>query len=170
MSIYTEHCGSTQFFPTEKRLIRKAFNHQCSVPQPRRHAPHVISDQGLQDLRNREGYKHREGKIALCQHCSKTWTYEQLVSDCLVNLHGFPEPEVGGQSGLKCNRLPVLKKRCYSKCVEFQMGLTEVPPCAAVNAAYQAHESCHVSGCFRCQKAGKKRKRHVCGPNDKSYC
>jgi hypothetical protein len=165
MSIYTEHCGSTQFFPTEKREIRKAFNHQCSVPQKRRHAPHVISDQGLRDLRNREGYKHREGKIALCRHCPKTWTYEQLVSDCLVNLHGFPEPEVGAQSGLKCNRLPVLKKRCYSKCVEFQMGLNEVPPCAAVNAAYQAHESCHVSGCFRCQKAGKKRKRHVCGPN-----
>ena len=49
--------------------------------------------------------------------------------------------------------------------MDCQKGNINEAPKTCINAVYQHHLSCHVKGCFRCQKerARSKKRKHVCG-------
>jgi Helitron helicase-like domain at N-terminus len=167
---YHEHCTSTEFFPKTKRELVKAFDHVCDVPLRRREPPQIVTDQELRNLRNKLGFKDSKGKFAQCRHCHKSWSYEELVCMNLRQFHEITDkvsvrtnPQDSDDDPLVNSSIP--KARCFAMAVEYQKS-TEgaVVPKAAINAAYQHHVSCHVPNCFKCQKKGKKKRKHTCGP------
>jgi hypothetical protein len=168
---YADHVSSTALFPTTPSLIRSAFDHECLLCKSQRRVPLVIPDQGLRNLRHKNGYKRSNGVFANCPDCTKTWTYEELVAEYLSNSEGMKLAPIfdinataaGTLSKSKYGGLP--KARMFAEIVDFQKNGQNVKdtPVALINATYQHHVSCHVNGCFRCQK-GKRRKKHVCGP------
>ena len=58
------------------------------------------------------------------------------------------------------------KARCYAKVMDFTKlkSETAVTPKACINIACQSHLSCHSNSCFKCQKRGRKKRGHICGP------
>lgn len=174
---YYQTIASTELFPKKRTAILEAFDHDCSVNAHRsRSVPVVVTDQGLRNLRHRMGYKAVNGVFATCPDCAKTWTYEDMVSDYMRQGEGLvcpdateeepnDEAETSAQARKKSQkRIP--KARMLGKIVEFQQckgASVGDTPKACINGAYQHHLSCHVPGCFKCQKAGSKKKAHVCG-------
>ena len=55
--------------------------------------------------------------------------------------------------------------RMKARTIDHQRGTREKPPENCINGLYQHHVSCHVKGCFKCQKEGNRKRKHVCGPN-----
>ena len=178
---YHEHIATTELFPSNNRTLQKAWDHDCQVPQSDRRLPDVVCPQSLRILRNRHGHRDTKGVFATCRHCPKEWTYEDMVCDYLVNVEGIKEAgstvpifdidltAAGADKKVK-KQLP--KARMFGKVIDYQMDMSADPdiPFACVNAGYQHHMSCHVSGCFRCQKKGSNRKGHICGPNCECRC
>ena len=178
-----DHVSTTELFPTTHRDMITAFDHHCSVPKRCRTVPQVVDNQSLRNLRNIYGYNDCEGVFAKCQHCPQTWTYEDLVGDYVKNTLQMVNPAVmnssAGDADLICpevsgpranslakgkhGRSAVPRARLFGKVIEYQKGIIP-PPKGMINAVYQHHVSCHVSGCFRCKKAGSKKRGHVCGP------
>ena len=164
---YTEHVGSTSFFPDNDKQAIKAFDHTCTVPLNKRKAPVTVDDQGLRNLRNKRGYKDSNGIFASCRHCPKNWTYEGMIIDYLENMEGLcqkttkPNNELGADE--RCSVIP--KARMKSRVIDFQKGINDEPPKPCIDALYQHHVSCHVKGCFKCQKSHSGKRKHVCGPN-----
>lgn len=171
---YSEHVQSTELFPTKKEAVIRAFDHDCTVVNKRsRRVPVVIPDQHLRDLRHRYGHKDSSGKFATCPECYHDWTYEDMIASYLRQEEGLYCPKANsGQVPVFDVRLSssqrigsqVPKARCYGKMMEYQKDIILCPPKSAINAACQSHLSCHVSNCFKCQKAGNKKRGHVCGP------
>jgi len=63
----------------------RAFDHECSIENCRQQSlPLVVGPQNLRNLRHINGHKHEEGVFAYCPHCSQKWTYEQLLTKCLM--------------------------------------------------------------------------------------
>ena len=178
LKAYHQHCASTEFFPTQKRQILKAFDHECDVPILKRKVPQVVTDQELRNLRNKWGYKDAEGKFAQCPDCLKKWTYEELVALNLRQFHGITQkvpsaiPTDDDEQEERLTTSAVPKARCLAIALEHQKAKKpKTIPKAAINAAYQHHVSCHVDSCFKCKKKGSSKKRkHVCGPNCECRC
>ena len=80
-----------------------------------------------------------------------------------TNTKGSESQRFTGESKIKNAIIP--KARMKATIIDYQKGNREEPPKTCINAVYQHHVSCHVKGCFRCQKEGNKKRKHVCGPN-----
>ena len=178
---YFDHVATTKMFPEDHNEILIAFEHDCTEPaRKKRKLPTVVSEQDLRNQRHRKGYAHANGLFANCPDCTKTWTYEQMVADFIIRTHGFcvpiveddPPQQTTGDEHLRASTIKriVPKNRLWTRCIQFQRPGTkkEDTPLACINAAYQHHLSCHVEGCFKCQKSGKGSRKsagHTCGPN-----
>ena len=191
---YCDHLATTSLFPTEARQLKKAFDHDgCSISSYyERDPPSVIGNQSLRLFRHRVASKEGNGVFAFCNHCDKTWTYENLWSDYLVNLEDIRDKvtvtealeesanRTGGRStseGTEEERdtdaemKRVSKARLMAEIVSYQRpdtGRTDCPS-ACISAVYQAHASCHAKSCFRCMKlTGTKKRKHQC--SEKCEC
>ena len=72
-----------------------------------------------------------------------------------------PNNELGADE--RCSVIP--KARMKSRVIDFQKGINDEPPKPCIDALHQHHVSCHVKGCFKCQKSHSGKRKHVCGPN-----
>ena len=168
---FCEHICTTELIglPRKRDLI-KAFDHDCSVTHDVRPIPSIVEEQGLRDLRHRLGYKE-DSSFASCSKCMKVYTYEDLVGLFCERIGGIKdfvsvthqEPDVP---------VSIPKCRMHALCVEFQKdkdATVKSTPTLAIHAAYNSHASCHVTGCFKCQKK-KNKKKHVCGATSDCEC
>ena len=160
---------------TNNREMQKVFDHaNCTEPNPRKRGlPEVVEDQQLRNLRHKRGYKATDGKFAVCGHCGKTFTYEELLSKYVCqHLPKFRDSDDSSQTTtdvlhndcLLKSQLP--KNKMEAVIIQFQKKrdvTVKETPTTIINANYQHHKSCHVGSCFRCNKI-KKTKKHVCGP------
>ena len=165
----TEHISSTSMFPDDDKKALKIFDHNCEVPLIHRQPPRVIGDDKLRILRNRKGYKDLKGVFANCPHsnCNKDWTYENMLIDYVGGTKslGYCHP-IADESGpdKRNDQMGILRARMMAEILQFQKGKLKTPPKAIIDATYHHHLSCHVKGCWRCQKPGAKKRKHVCGP------
>ena len=163
---YHDRLINTSLFRGSTWDLKTAFDHVCSYTKQHRTLPIVREDQALRHFRHKHGYEYEEGTFAYCEHCPKTWTYEQMVEQ-YTRIVGNIEDKVSVRTVDK--ELDIATARMLAKIVEFQKEkdaeITDTI-CMCINAKYQCHESKHVPGCFKCNRLGQKRKReHVCGPN-----
>jgi len=158
------------------RKLKNAWDHECSVPIAQRQMPVVVNDQGLRDLRHKKGFQATDGLYAYCFHCEESWTYEQLLGAWLKSDRALDPNNIGGTDpdGATLNSAEVSrgkfadipKERMLAKIVEYQKRRDAdeaETPSNYINAVYQHHVSCHVRGCFKCNKQNKAT--HTCGPN-----
>ena len=171
---YSEHiCTTNLIGASRKRDLLEAFDHECAVPKSSRELPDVISDQGLRDLRHRMAYKN-DSCFATCSSCTKPYTYEDLAGLYCQEIGGIKgnEPDVTDSTLL--GEVGLNKCRMHAMCIEYQKNKDATTPSPdvslAINAAYNCHASCHVSGCFKCQKKKKGRKKHVCSASPDCEC
>ena len=162
---YYERIVSTELFPKTKRELQRIFDHSCMVDKWERTPPEVITDEELRILRHRKGYEKMKGKFSWCIHCGKEWTYEQMVNALMrqgEELNGpLPEHFDEEQKADALSQIP--KARMQAHVLEFQKDLgSDEGPDRVINALYQHHVSCHVRGCFKCNK--KNQRKHTCGP------
>lgn len=158
---YVNHANTTKLFHTaNQRELQEAFDHSCKETISRkRKLPDVVEFQQLRNLRHRHGFRETMGKFASCQHCGKTWTYEELLADFLMKGKNIHEAGVL-PSEIDSKEIPLA--RLKAMIVEYQASRNRnILPEVVVNATYQHHKSCHVRGCFAC--SGKRK--HVCGPS-----
>ena len=172
---YYDHLASTKLFPTVASELLKAFDHEdCPVKKKDRQPPTVVANQELRYLRYKKGYEYLKGEFASCPHCTKVWTYEQLITDYIQqgegirdmvsqlntnDLHRSEEAEARSKKVLP-------RPRMLAKIVQFQhpSHRSDAEPTMCINASYQAHASCHHKNCFNCRKLkGNKKRKHVCG-------
>ena len=166
MQSYSERICSTEMFPQDHTILRKAWDHDCTVPRSVRSIPLVVPNQDLRNLRNRAGYKDSNGLFAFCEHCDKTWTYEQLLNQYLRSEVLVCPPVTDSSSGMFDNSEQIPKARMMAKIIEYQKTKnTQMAPKECISATYQHHLSCHVKNCFKCKKKGTKKRGHVCGPS-----
>ena len=166
---YTEHISSTSFFPDNVKKARTLFDHDCSVDKKDRRAPRVIDEDQLRILRNRKGHKDTGGVFATCpeEHCDKDWSCEELMIDYLKRSKelGYCQPIASKtESNQRNDQLGTLRARMMAETLAYQKGNRDKPT-TFIDATYHHHYSCHVRGCWKCQKPGSKKRKHVCGPN-----
>ena len=156
-----------------------------------RKLPVVVCDQALRELRHRHGFKQTNGNFAFCPQCPKTWSVEDMVKDLLryngyksdlyktfSDCPTLTDAESEDSDILepprkrlktdkpKLDRRPkegICRDVLHAACIQYQKpkSIESVCPIVEINAAYQHHSSCHVTGCFKCAKLGK---NHKCGP------
>jgi hypothetical protein len=139
-----------------------SFPHECSVRSNRRRHPVVVNDQTIRDLRYKGGSVLTGAMFASCPHCSKSWTYEELVKDYLMyNVK---------DGGLLASRGEGdYMERMRAKAMEYQKlpGQHRIQS-YVIEAGYNLHK--HTTSCFkrgqqtnirgmtaRQRRAGKKR-------------
>jgi hypothetical protein len=165
---YMEHVSTTSLFASLASTdLKSVLNHECTVAHKFRQLPEVVAEQTLRDLRHRLGFDFHSGRFAYCKQCDKTWTYEKMVEKVIRqrgNICGMHKEDDEDNYELP-------KSRMSTHIVQFQMKRTVDPvndtPVLCINAHYQHHVSCHVSGCFKCIQKGKK---HVCGTGAACEC
>lgn len=133
--------ATTELFPSIHNDLKQISDHgDCAVTTTRkRKLPEVVDDQKLRNLR----HKHDKcTTFATCPHCTKAWTYEQLVEGLLKqkvpNFSSYPQRTI---------------RRLEAKAVEYQKPEYEghLDP-VIINAAYNSHSSEHATSCFRSNK------------------
>ena len=165
---FHDHVVTTSLHTASTLHLRQAaYNHECSVTnRDERGAPEVVDDQVLRHLRHRLGFEFEGGEFASCLHCEKTWTYKELLRAFMRTdprmTKNYAESVVVDQSSDGIKEAPVsAKPRLLANILQFQMQrgcLVCDTPTTCINANYQHHVSCHVKGCFKCQKnASSKR-------------
>ena len=153
------------------------FDHACVVEDKKqRRNPVVIEAQGLRNLRHKKGFLENNGVYAICPDCRKSWTSEELSNDYIrkhpellmcqpcMPIEDQEEQDLTDEVDEEKSIYP--KARMYAKIVQFQRkrdASVSETPVTCINGAYQHHVSCHLKGCFRCNKR-KERKKHRCGP------
>ena len=160
--------STTNFFGEIRVNLRNSFDHDgCTIDSyALRQPPEVVTNQELRNLRHKDGYKNSGGTFAYCPHCLKTWTYEKLVEDYLKNYVRVPN----------LSKYPdTSTRRLEAMVIEHQKNGngSSLLSTKVAHAAYNAHRSCHVKGCFRCnknqahKKTNKKRKQPSQNQNPK---
>lgn len=174
LSEFHERVVSTSMMTAEsRRTYQFAFDHDnCTVPRRDRSNPTVVDKQSLRNLRHKKGYKECDGLFAICPHCRKGWTNEELLHDYLHSQAEFVTclPCTNGNdsdaTAVQVNKNILPKARMFARILQFQrkrdVHVVNDTPVLCINASYQHHVSCHVKGCFKCSKLGK---AHKCGPN-----
>ena len=168
---YDDRISSMSLIQSHKKreTCVAAWDHECTRENMRqRLLPVVVADQQLRNLRHRKGYSENNGCFASCPHCDKSWTYEELVCGYLSQGNqcvGYTKELVDLSTS---DKIEIPRHRCFAEVVRYQKNFSpdsylEAPE-IAINAVYQSHRSCHVHGCFRCTKKGKKH-NHKCGPS-----
>jgi len=175
LSEYHERVVTTALI-RPNRTLAYSFPHECTVLDAKeRRQPAVVTDQSLRVLRHKKGYKHTNGIFAVCPHCSKGWTCEELLNQYIHSQAEFitclpcnPNAvTTDDQQFLDEEKSVLPKARMFARILQFQRkkdaDVTDDTPVLCINAAYQHHSSCHVRGCFKCNKFGRGR-AHKCSP------
>ena len=171
IATYHEHLVTTEMFGImQQRKKQTIFDHPCKVEDRKeRDGPNIVDEQGLRDLRHKQGYKATNGLFAFCPHCDKKWTYEEMLVALLKDDELLKEPMYAGP----CRpveeeaSMDIPKARMRARIVEFQKKIdvdVDDTPGRLINATYQHHLSLHCTSCFKCQKTAAKKKTHTCGP------
>ena len=161
---YFDRVCTTHVFEGTKSELLAAFDHECTQSSVRdRTLPVVVDDQELRNLRHKKGFASEGGKFAYCISCSKEWTHEELMSDYLCWKYGFCKPvESKEEAKVKGKH----RARMFAHVVQWQRKGKSQEECPRnmINAVYQHHLSCHTASCFKCNKRGKGKGGHKCGP------
>ena len=174
---FHERVVSTSLFETnwdqDRWTWRQAFDHKCTVEKEKRAKPVVVNEQQLRNLRHKLAHAETNGTFAMCPHCNKGFTNEALLQGYInasaeyQTCRPLPTAETASASELEeCDKPQIPKARMYAKIIQFQRkrdaDVDTDTPALCVNACYQHHASCHVRGCFKCNKV--KGGGHICGP------
>jgi len=167
LASYHDRVVTTSLFKPCTRTLRRAFDHKCVVSLENRTLPNVVDQQSLRNLRHKHGYQVSGGRFGYCFHCNKQWTYEELLDNYVRRSGNMDDPTSTGcrdpEEDTDGPSIP--RARMLATIIEFQKE-TEVEvadtPALCINATYQHHLSCHVRGCFKCNK--KSKSKHTCGP------
>ena len=159
MEQFFDRVSSTALFATKRQCTQQrkepVFQHECLLAQSKCNPPTVVDDQSLRILRHRVGQETTGRQFAYCQHCTKSWTNEELVESFLLNIAQIP--------GL--TTYPDKVRRLKSMAVQYQMPRGPEVDRIVVDAAYNHHV--HTKSCFASKpqpkngNAGNQRKRKM---------
>lgn len=127
---------------------KEVFEHECTVPWQHRSPLVLADDQTLRNLRSRYARSCPESNpFAICPHCLKLWTHEQIVHQYLTKGIGVPSLSAWPEDSVH---------RLKSMCIEHQREghKNTRPPRWLVEAAFNVHRH-RVGSCY------KKRKHNV---------
>ena len=140
---------STKFLFQEVHATESAmkytdvFPHECTVADFReRKHPVLADDQTLRNLRHKIACKlPGENSFAICPHCLKGWTIEEIINCYLVNAVGVPNLSVWPDDTIH---------RLKAMCVQHQRDdpPASVMPSWLVEAAYNVHRH-SAKSCFK---------------------
>ena len=146
--ISTKFLFNDSDFPESGLKYTDVFPHQCTVTDFRARDQLILADnQALRNLRHKIGSRLKgENAFAICPHCLKAWTVEEVINDYLI--HGIGVPNLSEWPEDTIHRLKAM-------CVQHQRDSAPdtAMPVWAVEAAYNVHRHTRKS-CF------KKRKCH----------
>ena len=120
--------------------LKDIFPHECEADGPKgKSMLEVVEEQGLRNLRHRQGKNTDTVYFAKCKHCDKTWHIDELVSDYLVQ----------GLNVAGLTKFPTTpSERLKSMAIDYQKGLNTEIPYYVVECAYNVHY--HVpKTCFK---------------------
>ena len=159
---FYDHLATTELMMTNARDICKALDHECTeANRNHRQPPILVDEQALRYFRHKKGYEHQQGVIARCPHCLKAWTYEEIVSDLMVNEQEMRQVGTPNNKTKTPEEKSIPKARLHATIVQYQKNRSAPStPVKVIRAAYQHHSSKHVKGCFPCNKI--KKRNHKC--------